>query len=557
MKFSPTEFIYNMQRRTSQRNFRLLARFLVLLIAVVILYSALFQFFMTIEGQEHSWLTGVYWTLTAMSTLGFGDITFKTDLGRGFSILVLLSGLIFLLILFPFIFIQFFQSEARVSRELPPDISGHVVLTHYDAITRSLIARLTKYRYAYVLIVEDLQKALHLHDSGINVVLGALDNPETYRRIRVQNAAMVAATASDTLNVNIAFTVREVSTSVPIVAMANLPASKDILKMAECSRVLRLDEMMGKSLARRTIWGDAVTHVIGEFDRLLIAEATAAGTPLVGKTIRESKLREAVGITVVGVWERGRFETAGPDTIISLNTVLVLAGSPSQLQRYDEFFCIYHVAGAPVIIVGGGRIGRATGEALAARKIDYRIIERLPERIADPDKYILGDAAQPEVLQKAGIKDTPTVIISTHDDNTNIYLTIYCRRLRKDIQIISRATSERNVQTLHKAGADFVMSSASMGANTIFNLLERSDILILAEGLDVFRVPLPPSLAGQTIAESAIRPNTGCSVIAVNTNNTMQINSDPTLSLPDDSEIILIGSVEAENEFLKLYGNVP
>jgi transaldolase / glucose-6-phosphate isomerase len=36
------------------------------------------------EGREHSWITGVYWTLTVMSTLGFGDITFETDLGRLF-----------------------------------------------------------------------------------------------------------------------------------------------------------------------------------------------------------------------------------------------------------------------------------------------------------------------------------------------------------------------------------------------------------------------------------------------------------------------------------------
>jgi spermidine/putrescine transport system permease protein len=54
------------------------------------------------EGQDHSWLTGVYWTLTVMSTLGFGDITFTSDLGRLFSIVVLLSGIFMLLIVLPF-----------------------------------------------------------------------------------------------------------------------------------------------------------------------------------------------------------------------------------------------------------------------------------------------------------------------------------------------------------------------------------------------------------------------------------------------------------------------
>ena len=52
---------------------------------MILLYTVLFHLLMDYEGQEHTWLTGFYWTLTVMSTLGFGDITFHTDLGRGLS----------------------------------------------------------------------------------------------------------------------------------------------------------------------------------------------------------------------------------------------------------------------------------------------------------------------------------------------------------------------------------------------------------------------------------------------------------------------------------------
>ena len=158
---------------------------------------------------------------------------------------------------------------------------------------------------------------------------------------------------------------------------------------------------------------------------------------------------------------------------------------------------------------------RATSQALEKRGIDYRVVERSPELIPDDDRFILGSAADLEILEKAGIMKAPTVVITTHDDDTNIYLVIYCRRLRPDIQIISRATLERNVATLHRAGADFVLSYESMGANTIFNLLDRSDILIVTEGLDVLKVKLPASLAGKSLAESGIRSKTGCSVVAL------------------------------------------
>ena len=46
----------------------------------------------------------------------------------------------------------------------------------------------------------------------------------------------------------------------------------------------------------------------------------------------------------------------------------------------------------------GGRVGRATARALAGREVDYRIVEVLPELILDPEKYVLGSAADLAVL---------------------------------------------------------------------------------------------------------------------------------------------------------------
>ena len=94
-----------------------------------------------------------------------------------------------------------------------------------------------------------------------------------------------------------------------------------------------------------------------------------------------------------------------------------------------------------------------------------------------------------------------------------------------------------------------------MGANAIFNLLRRSDILLLAEGLDVFKVPVPASLAGETLAESAVRKETGCSVLAIQTGNDVEVNPPPNTTLPLDAEIIVIGSAESEERFLNRYVN--
>lgn len=133
----------------------------------------------------------------------------------------------------------------------------------------------------------------------------------------------------------------------------------------------------------------------------------------------------------------------------------------------------------------------------------------------------------------------------------NIYLTFYCRQLRKDVQIISRATTERNVSKLHRAGADLVMSYASMGAAAILNILLPGEVTVFTDGLVVFNTPVPNHIAGRNIIQSRIREKTGCSVVAMRKGKALLIGPEPTTILPEGAELIIVGTAEAEKNYLK------
>jgi Trk K+ transport system NAD-binding subunit len=207
----------------------------------------------------------------------------------------------------------------------------------------------------------------------------------------------------------------------------------------------------------------------------------------------------------------------------------------------------------PIIILGGGRVGRSAAEALRERGILFRIVENNPGIVEGDEEYVLGNAADLHTLIRAGIQKAPSVFITTHNDDLNIYLTIYCRRLRPDIQIISRATLDRNISILHTAGANLVMSAASLAANTIFNLLISHKVLMVSEGLNIFRLKTHRSLIGQTLRESNIREETGCTIIAIQRGEQMRLNPDPDQRLAAGDELILIGSGEAEKLFITQY----
>ena len=561
MKYLPSQLIYFIQNKTMKTNLRNLAKFLAVIALAIMTYSILFHFIMEYEGSQYSWITGFYWTLTVMSTLGFGDITFTSDLGRVFSMIVLLSGIVFLLIMLPFTFIRFFyapwlesQAQARTPRELPEGTENHIIITNYEPIAMSLIRKLGQYDLNYVVAVQDTQTAADLLDMNIKVVIGELDKPETYRKLRVEKAALVFVNNDDMLNTNIIATIREVSESVPIITIADAYDSIDILELAGSTQVFQFTRMLGVTMARHALGVSAQANILGELGGVLIAEAYAAHTPYEGKELIKSGIREKTGVIVVGIWRRGVFEIPRPQTVIHPNSILLLAGSEEQFRKYDEFVASFRTFAVPVVILGGGRVGQAAAETLEELGIDYRVVEKNSNSIMDKNKYILGDAADIHALERAGIStESPAVLITTHDDDMNIYLTIYCRELRPNIQIISRAVRDRNISKLYSVGADIVMSYASMGANKIINILKPDEILMLAEGLNVFKSHVPASLTGKTLSENQIRRMTGCNVIAIRSGDSFNINPDPTVKLKDSEELILIGTAEAETEFKKVF----
>jgi Trk K+ transport system NAD-binding subunit len=314
VKYLPSQLATYLPDGEAQGNVRALVRYLAFLIGVIAVYSVLFHVIkLHVEGEQHSWITGLYWTLTVMTTLGFGDITFHSDVGRVFSILVLLSGVVLLLIMLPFTFIRFFYApwlEARVRlqapRQLPPETRGHVVICALDAIAPALIARLRLRDVPYCVIEPDAALAARMHGDGVTVVTGDVDSRETYERVRVTQACLVLANREDTTNTNIVLTVREVARDVPVAAVADDEDAIDILELSGATNVLPLKHRLGEMLAHRINTGHAQAHVIGEFHGLQVAEFPVHNTGFAGKRIRDLRLRDALGINVIGVWERGR-----------------------------------------------------------------------------------------------------------------------------------------------------------------------------------------------------------------------------------------------------------
>ncbi len=567
MKFVTSQLSYLLTEKDAQQNIRTLLKYLAFLAMVIAVYSVIFHLIMLhAEGRYHSWITGIYWTLTVMTTLGFGDITFTSDVGRFFSIIVLLSGIVLLLILLPFMFIRLFyapwleaQIRLKAPRETPEHTNGHVIICNYDTIAPGLIDRLRLHGIPYFVIEPDYTAAARMHGDGISVIAGEIDSSATYKKLQVSQARLVFANCSDTVNTNITLTVREVAPKVPVIGRADEEDSIDILELSGCDHVLPLHQKLGARLAGRVNAGHAQTHIIGKIRNLLVADFAVHNTPLVGRRIGEIGLEKAAGVSIIAVWEHGRLLSAGPDTLLTNESVPVVIGTEAQLLELDTILVIYDTNYSPALVIGGGKVGRATARALTDKGIPVNLVERdegLRSHIGDcASKVVFGDAADRRVLMDAGLEDAPSVVLTTNDDAMNIYLAVYCRRLNPELRIVSRITHERNIEAIYRAGADFAISYASLGVEEVFAHLHSGELLILGEGFELFCILLPKSLAGLTLRESKISARTGLSIVGVQQNGRMITNPSESTRLTETSELLVFGSTAGRQAFTQKFSS--
>jgi Trk K+ transport system NAD-binding subunit len=184
---------------------------------------------------------------------------------------------------------------------------------------------------------------------------------------------------------------------------------------------------------------------------------------------------------------------------------------------------LLHHQGA-FLVAGFGEVGRKVHELLCDVGEEVRVIERHPGRNVD----FVGDVLDSAVLQAAGLTNCRALILALDSDDSTLFATVIARDLAADVPIIARVNHARNLENIHRAGADYALSIADISGQMLSaRLLGRSARareehrrVILVEGA---------TCAGRTVAEVAAE---GRPVLAV------ERGGEVLRNVPDDLRII-------------------
>ena len=134
------------------------------------------------------------------------------------------------------------------------------------------------------------------------------------------------------------------------------------------------------------------------------------------------------------------------------------------------------------ILCGYGRVGKVVFEELTRRKQNVILFEKdeeITEHIEESDSVVVihKDATEDDLISKLAGDKCRSVVISTGDDVTNLFIVLSIRESNPDAWIVSRASKEENYSRLRKAGADKIVSPELIGGKDLYFESTRPHIL--------------------------------------------------------------------------------
>ncbi len=215
------------------------------------------------------------------------------------------------------------------------------------------------------------------------------------------------------------------------------------------------------------------------------------------------------------------------------------------------------------IICGFGRIGKVICKILVENKRTLVVIENNPEEIKFLEGmgyfFLDGDAANDEVLIKAGIERAKGLISVVSSDADSVYITLSARGLNPNLFIMSRCAGGDGAETkLLRAGANRVVSPYYIGARRMAQLIIRPTVADFIDltvhagqlGLRMEEVVVSPesSLVNVPIGDSNIRKKYDLIIVAIKRENgEMLFNPTPQTVIQAGDIMIVLG----ENTHIK------
>jgi voltage-gated potassium channel len=323
--------------------------FISILLALLLIICGTLGY-MAVEGW--SLLDALYMTVITLATVGYGEVHEISDAGHVYTIILIIIGVSFFLYVAGAV-IQF-MVEGRVRillgrRRLDRKISrlrNHYIVCGYGRIGKVICHRLLHENFDVVVIDKNPDLAQTLNGLGFIYVSGDATDEEILIKAGIQDAkALIAVLGTDTDNVFLVLTGRQLSSDLNIIARAGTEAAKAKLAAAGANTVEAPYETGAASMAQRII-RPAVTSFLDlafagqqlHKDIHMEEIPIAASSSLNGFNLQDSGIRQKYNLIIIAIKKADDRMMFNPsfEARLNIGDTVIAVGEPSSLNKLQQ-----------------------------------------------------------------------------------------------------------------------------------------------------------------------------------------------------------------------------
>lgn len=290
-------------------------------------------------------LDALYMVTITLSTVGFREVHELSDAGRIMTMGLIIFGVgtgayivgqvVEMMVEGQIVgYRRVRNMEKRIS-----ELKGHYIICGFGRVGHQVAKEFDAEKIPYIVIDSKPETASELGEKNIPYIVGDMAADETLESAGIKKAkGLIACADSDTSNVYVTLSAREMNPDLYIVARASTLVTEAKMKKAGANRVISPYFIAGNrmaSMALRPVAVDFLDTVMrSENVELELEEYTINdGAKIVGKTLAELEIKQKTGAMVLAIKKStGKFNLQpGAKSVVDHGDVLVALGTAQQL----------------------------------------------------------------------------------------------------------------------------------------------------------------------------------------------------------------------------------
>ncbi|AEA33551.1 potassium channel family protein [Hippea maritima] len=291
----------------------------------------------------------IWWSIVTFTTVGYGDITPITPIGRGVASFLMVMGISGIALLTGIVSSAFtdrilklkLNTEEIMEKKIEK-LSKHFIICGFGRVGKVVAKEMERFKKKFVIIEENPESAREAIENGYLVIIGSATDEEILKKARVKEAQGIALVMdSDADNIYTLITAKDENKNILAVARANSEDSvKKFVKLG--AKTISPYQSSGYDISRMLIspkTAELVSIVMQSDTTIEMGEFyITKKSPYAGKKIKETDIRSKYNLIIIAMIGKDKTTKFNPkaNDIIEIGSTLICVGTKEDMEKFEQ-----------------------------------------------------------------------------------------------------------------------------------------------------------------------------------------------------------------------------